>query len=53
MEVASLAARLRELATQARNEAIHTSNDKGAYNKEAKAISTAIDAIILRQVLTN
>ena len=45
MEVASLAARLRELATQARNEAIHTSNDKAAYNAEAKATSTAIEAL--------
>ena len=46
MEVASLAARLRELATQARNSAIHTTNDTAALNQEATAVSVAIDAIV-------
>ena len=46
MEIASLATRLRELAMQADNEEIMTTADLGALNKEATAVSTAIDAIV-------
>ena len=46
MEIASLATRLRELAMQADNSEIMTTADLGALNKEAAAVSTAIDAIV-------
>ena len=46
MEIASLATRLRELAMQADNSEIMTTADLGALNKEATAVSTAIDAIV-------
>ena len=46
MEIASLATRLRELAMQADNAEIMTTADTSALNKEATAISVAIDAIV-------
>ena len=47
LEIASLAQRLRELGIQADNAALlSTTNDIAAMNAEAKAVSTAIDAIV-------
>ena len=47
LEIAALAQRLRELGIQADNAALlSTTNDIAAMNAEAKAVSTAIDAIV-------
>ena len=47
LEIAALAQRMRELGIQADNAALlSTTNDIAAMNAEAKAVSTAIDAIV-------